>query len=288
MLPKPSLRTLARWGVACCLVALLAPGTASAAAEGPDDDFPYELHVVWDSLLGATAVLGLTGTTIAEEYAGEVGAAEVRGLDAGDVNALDRAAIGNWSPGAARASDVTEVVAAALPAILVIEIAATPNWRRAGIVAVMLTEATVLNLTLTSVVKVAAGRYRPYLYDSDLPMETRLGNPGDAGRSFYSGHTSVSFCGAVFFATVFADLHPRSAWRHAVWPLSLGLAAATGALRVAAGKHFPTDVLVGAAAGGLVGWAVPALHRRPEPGAPAAALLPFSAGGPGFSAVIAF
>jgi membrane-associated phospholipid phosphatase len=38
----------------------------------------------------------------------------------------------------------------------------------------------------------------------------------------------------------------------------------TGLLRVLAGKHFPTDVIVGAVAGSAVGLTVPFLHRRRE------------------------
>ena len=38
------------------------------------------------------------------------------------------------------------------------------------------------------------------------------------------------------------------------------LAATTGALRVAAHKHFPTDVLAGAALGSAIGWFVPQLY----------------------------
>jgi membrane-associated phospholipid phosphatase len=44
--------------------------------------------------------------------------------------------------------------------------------------------------------------------------------------------------------------------------LGVGLAgsALIGVARVAAGSHFPTDVLVGAAAGAAIGIAIPALH----------------------------
>ncbi len=260
---------------------------ASAVEEG-GDAFPYRLDAVWDSVLGSAAVLALAGQIVAESRVDGPGAAEIGKLDAGDVNALDRAAIGNRSPGAERASDVIRVAAAALPGAVIVEGAAAGQWRHAAILTVMATEATVLNLALTGFVKIAAGRPRPYQYDPDLPIETRLETTRGATFSFYSGHTSVAFCGAVFFSTVFADLHPRSPWRYAIWPLSLGLAVAVGILRVAAGEHFPTDVLAGAAAGGLVGWAVPALHRRRDPGAARVALLPVSAGGPGLSAMIAF
>ena len=37
-------------------------------------------------------------------------------------------------------------------------------------------------------------------------------------------------------------------------------AVGVAALRVAAGKHFPTDVVAGAALGSAVGWLVPTIH----------------------------
>ncbi len=37
--------------------------------------------------------------------------------------------------------------------------------------------------------------------------------------------------------------------------------ATTGVLRIAAVKHYATDVIVGAGAGTLVGWLVPCIHR---------------------------
>ena len=43
--------------------------------------------------------------------------------------------------------------------------------------------------------------------------------------------------------------------------LLFGGAAAVGTLRVAAGRHFPTDVLAGAALGSLIGWLIPTVHR---------------------------
>ena len=54
--------------------------------------------------------------------------------------------------------------------------------------------------------------------------------------------------------------HPRGPARWIVAGTYLALASATAALRVAAGEHFPTDVIVGAAAGSAVGAAVPLLH----------------------------
>ncbi len=59
-----------------------------------------------------------------------------------------------------------------------------------------------------------------------------------------------------------------------VWATSLPMAAATGYLRIAADKHYLTDVLTGALIGSAVGFLVPfAFHR-----APAAAVDPVATG----------
>jgi membrane-associated phospholipid phosphatase len=64
---------------------------------------------------------------------------------------------------------------------------------------------------------------------------------------------------------VFAARHPRSRWVAPVWVIGMTLASTTAIARVAAGKHFWTDILVGAAVGSATGVAIPALHRRREP-----------------------
>ena len=56
---------------------------------------------------------------------------------------------------------------------------------------------------------------------------------------------------------------PRASWveRAGVGFLGGVLAGSTSALRVEAGQHFPSDVLVGAGIGVVSGVAVPLLHR---------------------------
>ena len=60
----------------------------------------------------------------------------------------------------------------------------------------------------------------------------------------YSGHTAISFGLATSY--VLSMSHKQGLSRY--WPIIA--AAGVGAMRVAAAKHFPTDVLVGAAVGG--------------------------------------
>jgi membrane-associated phospholipid phosphatase len=70
----------------------------------------------------------------------------------------------------------------------------------------------------------------------------------------------------MFTGEVYARLNPDDPGRHWVRGGSLALAAVTGWLRVRAGRHYPTDVLAGAALGSLIGWLVPRLHEVDHPG----------------------
>jgi len=113
----------------------------------------------------------------------------------------------------------------------------------------------------TELSKWAVRRARPYTLGSGQ----RLGVPDD-DLSFFSGHTSFS-AGWSFAAVRILDLsHRWPAWMRALGYggaslLTVGMAS----LRVAAGKHWPTDVLVGALVGGSLGFLVPELHRSKLP-----------------------
>lgn len=126
------------------------------------------------------------------------------------------------------------------------------------------TEAVLITGTVTEVVKVAARRPRPYVY------EGRTGSLDD-DLSFFSGHTSLVAASAFAAARTWDLAHDETgAQRVVVYGVPVGLTAATATLRVAAGKHWPSDVLVGAAVGGAVGWLVPELHRASRADSPVA------------------
>ena len=65
-------------------------------------------------------------------------------------------------------------------------------------------------------------------------------------------------------AKVFSDYHPNSKQflKIAVWTFSISLPAVTGFFRVRAGKHFPSDVIMGYALGAVSGWIIPHLHKK--------------------------
>jgi membrane-associated phospholipid phosphatase len=116
-------------------------------------------------------------------------------------------------------------------------------------------EAILIDGAVTEVAKWAVRRPRPYTYDA------RLGEADD-DLSFFSGHTS--WLAAASFSTARSiDLttSPSLGARIGLYGSAAAVTAVMGAMRVAAGMHYPSDVLVGAAVGASIGWLVPELHR---------------------------
>lgn len=201
--------------------------------------------------------------------------------DPARINALDRTAIGNHNHAAKLVSDVGMVTAIGLPFALdlgdaLIQRARDRGPSRArhmrawGKDVVVLLETFAVTYALTNTVKYAVRRPRPYSYDPDSTVADPLA--GESRVSFYSGHAALSFAMATAYASVFQARHPRSRWVAPVWVIGMSLASVTAVARVEAGKHFWTDVIVGALAGTAIGLAVPVLHRTTPLGGPRLAL----------------
>lgn len=120
-------------------------------------------------------------------------------------------------------------------------------------------QALALTGALTGIVKNAVGRQRPYAYGEGKGAV-------DERRSFFSGHASMTAAAA--FSTVRAlDLTADydTGTRIALYGGAGAVAVSVAALRVSAGAHFPTDVLVGTLVGTGIGLLVPELHRPSMP-----------------------
>lgn len=232
----------------CMLWFLLSPATVHAAS-------PYELSRNQEWLyFGASAALGVTGV-VADRGRDAPTPAELHMLDRGDVPAFDRFAAGNWNTSAQTLSDVFLLTGVMSPLAIM-------NRERTdyAVIAIMYLETLALTSSGVMLTKGAVTRYRPFAYGEKAPLDERL-DP-DAQRSFLSGHAALASSGLVFTATLFSHYYPESRARYGVWSVSIAGAAATAWLRIEGGKHFPSDVLTGMAWGGLIGYAVPAAHRR--------------------------
>ncbi len=184
-------------------------------------------------------------------------------LDKGhDLWAFDRWAAGMYSSKYALASDAFLVPLLALP------IAATAwdsrqgrqTWGAAVSEGVVYGEALALSSSLDLLVRSMRLHPRPLVYNTDAPDKERL--TGEASGSFYSGHANAAFLSAVYFSYTYSLRHPDSPAQGWIWAGSLAAASLEAGLRVAAGKHYLSDVAVGAAVGSLFGWGLPYLHRR--------------------------
>lgn len=84
---------------------------------------------------------------------------------------------------------------------------------------------------------------------------------GEAYGSFFSGHASAAFTVATFTGEWFSEMYPNSPYKGIVWAGSYSAAGLVGVLRIAAGKHYPSDVIVGALVGTGISFGIIGVHK---------------------------
>jgi len=187
--------------------------------------------------------------------------AELATLDPSVVPMWDRWALNRWDEAAGHRSDWLFYGAAAWSSASVL----IPAWKQKDVrasvsTAVLWVEMNALTLVATDLTKNLVTRPRPFTYYAGAPLEARMDY--DARKSFFSGHTSMTAANSFYAAKVFSDLYPDSKWKPWVWTAAAVLPALTAHQRMAAGKHFFTDALVGYGVGALMGWGIPQLHLQ--------------------------
>ncbi len=168
---------------------------------------------------------------------------------------MDRAAVGPVRGAPGVASNVTLGAEAVLGTIFLASTRRGQGFAPFAEDAVVIAQSLVLTEAATAWAKVLFHRPRPFLYAATATGPVAP----DDGQSMPSGHTSIAFAAAAAYASL---LHRRGIAADNKLPIAALFAAATatGVLRVAARRHFPTDVAAGAALGLVIGWTVPALH----------------------------
>jgi membrane-associated phospholipid phosphatase len=176
------------------------------------------------------------------------------------------------------ASDI--LLAASLNQLLVDSLVVTwwghDNGDVAWQMALMSVEALAYNTAVNSLVSGLTSRQRPYAYpiegtpgadrcvgDANERLEDCFGNK--RYRSFYSGHTSVTFAvaGLTCMHHAHLPLYGGGAGDVIACVTGFALAGGTGVLRIVSDQHWMSDVLVGAAIGTFNGLAIPwLLHYR--------------------------
>ncbi|WP_400191455.1 phosphatase PAP2 family protein [Hymenobacter sp. B81] len=231
-----------------------APTTPARAQQAPS---PYRTRFAVDAPVTAgLGVLSGLGLYLVQQKSG-LTETQLAALNKNDVPKFDRFAAGNYSDRAQLAGDILCYGSiAAVPGVL----ALNPEVRgRYGQVMglylqTMLATDAAFTLTVGSVT-----RYRPFVYGTEGPENKRRSKI--ATNSFFAGHTAHTATATFFAAKVFHDFHPDSPARPYVWGAAALVPAAVGYSRIAAGKHFLSDNLLGYALGATVGVVVPQLHK---------------------------
>ncbi len=183
--------------------------------------------------------------------------ADIEKLDKNDINGFDRWAAGMHSDEADKNSNYLFYGSVAFPFLLLADKEIRKDAPRVGLL--YLESMAITGLLYTSSTYFL-NRYRPETYRTDIPPSERT--DGNYRNAFFAGHVALVATASFFTAQVYADYHPTSSLK---WVLYGGAAAATittAYLRHIAGKHFPSDIIVGTAVGTLSGILVPLLHKN--------------------------
>jgi membrane-associated phospholipid phosphatase len=178
--------------------------------------------------------------------------------DPSGLNAIDRSTAGYWSPGWQTASDYgLYAVGVGAAALIFADEGFLPGLNDSVVVA----ESALAATAVASIMTLAAGRPRPFLYGDKAPLSAR--NSADAGLSFLSSHAALSFAMATSTLVTMRRLHPGSKLTWIVAGVGGAIATFVATARVLGGMHFITDVAGGAVVGTSIGVLVPSLHRSP-------------------------
>lgn len=160
-------------------------------------------------------------------------------------------------------SDATGFVTSPLFAIAGIGLVAHLDGRRANWFddGLIVAESAAIAGVFNYVIKAAVARERPFVHQLPPDQKANTDHPQDNNQSFYSGHSTLTMSLAVSAGTV-ASLR---GYRHAraIYGGGVALSLTTGYLRIAADKHWSSDVLTGWMVGAAIGYAIPRfVHTR--------------------------
>ncbi len=224
------------------------------------EESPLHLSLPYETSLLA---MGLAGQILGQYSLNEMTPVRSSDLNKSDLAPWDRFAAGRYNKTASSASDV--LVLAVGGSMFCVDawektrsqITWTPVLQDGIILGEAMTWAAALSLN----VRAMRLHPRPFVYDSTNGSTRSDREAPEAAGSFFSGHASAAFVGAAYLATVYPLRHPEFQHPGLLWAGSLTAASTVAILRVAAGKHFPSDVVAGAGVGALLGWGFAKMHE---------------------------
>jgi membrane-associated phospholipid phosphatase len=189
----------------------------------------------------------------------ESDSAKIAGLSKENIPAFDRWAV-KHSDKASELSDIAFYGSMPYPIVLLLD---KDIRRDAGRVGGLYLEAMAITGLLYTGSNMVFDRYRPETYDVTKPFSERLS--GNEKNAFFAGHVALVGTSTFFTASIYDIYHPNSKLKWLFYGVAIAATGTTIYLRHEAGKHFPSDLLVGTLVGVGSGMLVPRLHRaKPE------------------------
>ncbi len=257
--------------VAVMLVLLLGAGTANAEK----DYQPWykgergRKRILHLSISAAAGLVWLVSNTVAKEA---LAADNCRWCNPPSIDKSARdAVVWNNTDRADLLSTIDAYIVAPVIGITLLAISdRDASWGRLLDDTIPVAETIAISQLVTQVIKFSVGRKRPYrLYgDPSIPVTA------SDNMSFSSGHASLGFA---ITASAGMICHWRHYWTEPyVWGTGIALSVTTEYLRMAADKHYLTDVIAGGLVGLGSGLLIPRLMRQdikivPVPGGAAVA-----------------
>jgi membrane-associated phospholipid phosphatase len=253
-----------RTPIAAALAAALVACPAVAAAQ--------TRVLRWDPPLDGAVTAGGAALWLASELLkGQLAPSRCRWCD---VDAMDARVRDAWlwrDPAAADAiSNVMAFVLTPLATVGLNALAASHD-RVSGNApedALLVAEAGVVAADVNQLTKMLVGRERPFVHALPSERKAQTLAPADNDLSFFSGHSAETFALVAASGTVATMRGYR--WAPLVWSVGGAFAGTTAYLRIAADRHWLTDVLVGAVVGAGIGFAVPFVFHSAKDEAPTA------------------
>jgi membrane-associated phospholipid phosphatase len=241
---------------------MFAPLAIALIAAAPHSDSVYSIDPVIDS-----AVIGGASLGVLLPYAFSSGLIDPHcPCSPDEVSSFDRSVIGNHNVYADTLSDVQVPIALLAPVIVdLIDVGASEAWFEDMIV---FAEVLAINGAITTLTKYLWQRPLPVVYSGQV---SHLVDEPGGYRSFISGHTSMVVSALTAASMTYSARHGASAWP---WLITGVFGTSVALERVAAGRHFYTDVIAGAGVGLAVGALVPWLHKRRSESGVGLTLLP--------------
>lgn len=232
----------------------------SCLASAQKSDSPYEWNWVRDVIWTGTALGASAGGFFLIQNKKDITEDRLNEILANEDNLFfaDKWVAGNHSDTASNLSDIPLGVSFIAPFALLFDDEINDHT---GQYMGMYLESLATTAALYSITAGLVNRARPYVYDDSgaTDISRKLKNNGQ--RAFYSGHVAATATATFYAAKVYSDFNPDSNGKIYVWAGAALLPAAVGVLRMEAGQHFLTDVLLGYVLGAGTGILVPELHK---------------------------